>query len=78
MSFLKYYNIYEIFDFFFLLLIGVVWVYVNIQLVVSVNGVGYLVQDWGERVGIGSYKGDRFIVGVVDEVYIYMFVLIQI
>ena len=41
------------------------------------KGVGYLAQDWGERAGIGSHKGQRFLVGAVDEVYIYTSALTQ-
>nr|XP_058946660.1 uncharacterized protein LOC131774625 [Pocillopora verrucosa] len=56
---------------------GVARVYVNTQPAASANGAGYLAQDWGERAGIGSHKGDRFIVGAVDEVYIYTSALTQ-
>ena len=77
MSFLKYHDTYGTLDFFPLLLTGVARVYVNTQPAASANGAGYLAQDWGERAGIGSHKGDRFIVGAVDEVYIYTSALTQ-
>ena len=77
MSFLEYHNTYETLVFFPLLLTGVARVYVNTQPAASANGAGYLAQDWGERAGIGSHKGDRFIVGAVDEVYIYTSALTQ-
>ena len=51
--------------------------YVNTQLAAQANGAGYLAQDWGERAGIGSHKGQRFLVGAVDEVYIYTSALTQ-
>lgn len=49
----------------------------NTQLAAQANGAGYLAQDWGERAGIGSHKGKRFLVGAVDEVYIYTSALTQ-
>lgn len=49
----------------------------NTQLAAQGYGAGYLAQDWGERAGIGSHKGQRFLVGAVDEVYIYTSALSQ-
>lgn len=49
----------------------------NTQLAVQGYGSGYLAQDWGERAGIGSHKGQRFLMGAVDEVYIYTSALTQ-
>ena len=43
----------------------------NTQLAGQGIGAGYLTQDWSERAGIGSHKGQRFLMGAVDEVYIY-------
>lgn len=34
-------------------------------------------QDWSETVGIGSHKGQRFLGGALDEVYIYTSALTQ-
>lgn len=60
-----------------LLSLGLAKVYVNTQLAGQGKGSGYLAQDWGERAGIGSHKGQRFLVGAVDEVYIYTSALTQ-
>ena len=51
--------------------------YVNTQLASKGKGSGLLPQDWSEAVGIGSHKGQRFLVGALDEVYIYTSALTQ-
>ena len=56
---------------------GLAKVYVNTQIAGQGNGSGYLVQDWGERAGIGSHKGQRFLMFALDEVYIYTSALTQ-
>ena len=57
--------------------IGLAKVYVNTQVAGQGNGAGYLAQDWRERAGIGSHKGQRFLIGAVDEVFIYTSALTQ-
>ena len=49
----------------------------NTQLAGKGYGSGYLAQDWSERAGIGSHKGQRFLMGAMDEVYIYTSALTQ-
>lgn len=56
---------------------GLATIYVNTQVAAQGNGAGDLAQDWGARAGIGSHKGNRFLVGAVDEVYIYTTALSQ-
>jgi len=61
----------------FAFLAGLARIYVNTQIASQSKGSGYLAQDWSERAGIGSHKGKRFLVGAVDEVYIYTSALTQ-
>ena len=49
----------------------------NTQIASQGRGSGYLAQDWGERAGFGSHKGERFLMGALDEVYIYTSALSQ-
>lgn len=66
----------KVYEFFFPFL-ALARVYVNTQLASEGKGSGLLPQDWSETVGTGSHKGQRFLVGALDEVYIYTSALTQ-